>query len=206
MRKSFGLAAALSFAMLASASMVQASTVFAFSGPEGPTETTNLGTTEQYMMGGITLDVTATGGNINRNSAGIGVDGPVNQNILGPGEALDLMVSTTVSLLEALIFERQDGTDTVKITNLGDSSFAMVDVTNNNGSSSFFDVEIADLVGLTALGNAFRFEVTGSTGDVNRQGVRLSSVTVAAVPLPAAGFLLLGALGGLGLIRRRGQS
>lgn len=35
---------------------------------------------------------------------------------------------------------------------------------------------------------------------------RLDSIEVSAVPLPAAGFLLIGALGGLGLMRRRRKS
>jgi hypothetical protein len=42
-----------------------------------------------------------------------------------------------------------------------------------------------------------------ATGQSNGYGGLLDNVSITPVPLPGAGLLLLGAIGGLGLIRRR---
>jgi hypothetical protein len=81
--------------------------------------------------------------------------------------------------------------DTVIIT-LGDWTATIAEILSEADRSGTFRVE-------TTTGGVLSFEDTGS----DNQGAILSSVSIAAVPVPAGGLLLLGALGGLAALRRR---
>lgn len=81
-----------------------------------------------------------------------------------------------------------------------------------NGSASGLNTSVAfdiDLAGLTAadfttLG--LRVQTVGASPDGGGGSLKLRNddpTTVSTVPVPAAGVLLIGALGGLGLLRRR---
>jgi hypothetical protein len=113
----------------------------------------------------------------------------------------------------------REGTDTmqVDITDLGlDNIFGTGDDSIlftqqfSTGNSDWVFYEFTDSSTVTAQGNDVRFAYsavsTGGTGDVSI-GNFIDKVAfgtdIAAVPLPAGGLLLLGALGGLGLMRRR---
>lgn len=64
-----------------------------------------------------------------------------------------------------------------------------------------FWTEISALFRVTTAGNyALNFEATGTS---NSLGGFVDNVSIAAVPVPAAGFLLFGALGGLAALRSR---
>jgi hypothetical protein len=58
---------------------------------------------------------------------------------------------------------------------------------------------IAGVANLSGLASASSFTFV----DVSLDGAYLASATVSAVPLPAAGWLLLGGLGGLAAVKRR---
>lgn len=115
----------------------------------------------------------------------------------------------------------RDGTDVmqVDITDLGgDNIFGTGDDTNlfsqtfSTGNADWVFYEFTDTSTVTSLGNDVRFAYSAvSTGSGNVSiGNFIDKVAfgvdIAAVPLPAGGFLLLGALGGLGALRRRAKA
>lgn len=168
----------------------------------------NLDTIVLPETDGITLTVTGfsdypsgTVGNITRNRAnGWGVDGGPNRGALGANtsatEALVLTFSSAVTLSTLVLTERGNNTSGVSLLD-GDDNEISGFLVPNGGATAF------DLSAITPeTGTSF----TGTTfvlfGDRAGGGVRLSSLTVAPVPLPAAISLMLAALAGLGLVRR----
>lgn len=124
----------------------------------------------------------------------------------GTGACVDLDGSTNNSGILAsamsfaagtyeLVFElfgnsRGGSDDEVTIT-LGDQVLVLSNIASGDDVSGSWT--------FTTTGGVLSFENTG--GD--NIGAVLSSVTLSAVPVPAAGFLLIGALGGLAALRRR---
>ncbi len=68
-------------------------------------------------------------------------------------------------------------------------------------AGSFFRIGSAFVGNATGAGELFLYNWDSNTSD--NSGSITAKVTVGAVPVPAAGLLLLGALGGLGALRRR---
>ncbi|MGX0978396.1 hypothetical protein ACSSVY_004136 [Roseovarius sp. MBR-51] len=64
----------------------------------------------------------------------------------------------------------------------------------------FDTVRLTDLTLALFGGNPSNLSTQAATG-----GFDVDAISVSAVPLPAAGFLLVGALGGLAALRRRKQ-
>ena len=69
---------------------------------------------------------------------------------------------------------------------------------NMANTKAFTALGIVTGLGFDATDGILSFSAQGSKGKVS-----FSSTTVAPIPVPAAGFLLIGALGGLGLLSRR---
>lgn len=61
----------------------------------------------------------------------------------------------------------------------------------------------AELTELSKIGTEFAFTVRDGNDSVGQPDAALAALQVAAIPVPAAGILLVGALGGLGAMRRR---
>lgn len=167
-----------------------------------------------YDISGSTLtgdgfaSATATGGPLNISEAGPGAIGPLAGTVDGlgigddeisfPNESFSLSFSdgvtlTAIYLLDFFMGEQMfvsNGVETVTFT----ADAAAGDTTG------FF----AGGLGLT--GSTFTF-TAGQTDDVNSVAgdFALAGVSFSVVPLPAAMLLLLGALGGLTLLQRRGR-
>lgn len=170
----------------------------------------NLGSIALPEMDGITLTITAfddyasgTAGSIGRNrNNGWGVSGNPDRNWLGANnsatEALVLSFSSAVTLNSLTMTERGNNNSAFSLLDGSDDTIGRYIVPNGGGATVF------DLDALTPAGGT---SFTGMSfvllGDTQGGGVRLSSLTVAAVPLPAALTLMLAALGGLGLVSRR---
>ncbi len=102
----------------------------------------------------------------------------------GPGEIIETTFGNRSGFLETFnIFVGRNGVFTL----LSSATNAAASIALNfNGS--FDTLRLVDTSPL----------LTGPTG-----GIDIDTISVTAVPVPAGGLLLLGALGGLGLIRRR---
>lgn len=144
---------------------------------------------------GIDLTVSTIGSTIHQNRSGLGVAGGAGNNRLSGTEALTFSFSSVVELVGSLVYERRGGTDILSITGGG------VTETFTLGQPGGDSTEVLNLSGLGLVGNSFTFQRTGGTGGTS--GVRISQLTVAAVPLPATLPLLAFGVGGLVLAARR---
>ncbi len=61
----------------------------------------------------------------------------------------------------------------------------------------------AERIGLSVIGSQFAFTVRSGNDSAGNPDGALAALQIAAIPVPAAGLLLAGALGGMGLARRR---
>ncbi|MFA7408287.1 MAG: THxN family PEP-CTERM protein [Anaerolineaceae bacterium] len=91
--------------------------------------------------------------------------------------------------------------DRVKITT--DLSSDVVTFVDEDGTEHEYVLHITGF--LDGKGNPVSefWTVEGKTNTASLQGVFTHKANIAPIPLPAAGFLLLGAIGGLGLVARR---
>lgn len=183
----------------------------------------------QYMSGDVTVDVTASGGgirNFDNPVRGIGVGDASNYSgFMKIGESLRFDFGSSVQLLSTSIFEALDGTDTVRVTNLGDNTSTQFTIVDGGDaySAARFDLSF------TSIGSSFLFETTASTGEaihpkgghIVGQGVLIQDISfslftasattllapasapISPVPLPASFPMLLAAFGGIFALRRR---
>lgn len=143
---------------------------------------------------GPTLDYIITNGfgNLCRGTGGcIDLDGSTNSS--GLLSSVIVFAAGTYELaFELFGNSRGAGPDSVTIT-LGSWSTTISNILSGDDVSTIVPLTF------TTTGGALTFQNAG--GD--NIGAVLSSVTLSAVPLPAGGLLLLGALGGIAALRRR---
>lgn len=209
--KSMKIAIGAAVIALASTVSAQAASVtFVF---DGAAPTSN---TASYTNGGITMDITATGGDITRFSnlaIGVGTlpmpSGTPAEALMTGAEKLQFDFNPTVNLLSSVVFESKTGTDRVKVTNLSSMStmeFVVSDPTGNNSQGTngqkLFDIDFAAISpSFDLTGSSFLFQTVQSSG--LHKGIAIQSISVAAVPVPASLPLLAVGLGGLAFMRRR---
>ena len=113
-------------------------------------------------------------------------------NFGAPGSVVEVTAGSRSSHLERI---------TVEAFNIMTSVWEFVGLIDNQGPTS---LTLAVSLNL-APGAAYSHLRLTDTSPVvqGRDGWDIDSISVSAVPLPAAGFLLIGALGGLAALRRR---
>ncbi|WP_417463018.1 VPLPA-CTERM sorting domain-containing protein [Kordiimonas sp.] len=128
---------------------------------------------------------------------------PTGQSFFGPGSLIEITFNNDPNWKEAVKIE---------VGMKGDAgSFVTADPlpfvnTNTFANPVFTFSGIFDTVRLTDMTLVLFGQNTNDPSDSTRSltgGFDLDAIAVSAVPLPAAGFLLIGALGGLAALRRR---
>lgn len=213
------IAAAIVVAASFAAVSAEAATVFA----------TEVDVGRSLAGGNVGFEATAQAFANNRNNPGnaLGAPDQVGTNgagffSLGNGQAAVFGFGTSFGL-EATIFEV---TFNCSLTNTGECSFReSVDVYAFNGEYDPFDTTfgLSDLLSLgftfqasvpngqastdggatVAISGPFRYLALVDTSKQAGDGFDIDAVSVSAVPLPASGLFLMGALGGLAFLRRR---
>ncbi len=186
-------------ALFLSASAAQAATVtydFLGAATNVPTLTLN--------SGGVSLDITATGGNVARTANGIGVTGNPEGGRLGLGEFLTFDFGTTiVDQIEGLVFEAGGQAEQFGVIIDGTVTIFTLPAAGGNSTLAFDFNSLIPATGVSV------FTIFGAQPDAaGNRGVKVTGLTVnainlASVPLPAGSLLLLTGLGALALRRRR---
>ncbi len=197
----------LSTALVLSAGMAQAAT-FTFEGGDDSSQMLTLLADDRMTSVTVTAFDTdyiastnsGTAREINRGTRGWGVRGRPEGGRIAAGEALVFdFDGVRQSLGGVMIFEAGDEVETFDIYADYElvGSFT-IPAGPNRGISEF------DLEAFEAVGSVFAFVGTSPSGAGNR-GIRLSELTVTAVPIPAGGLLLLSGLGIMTLRKRRAR-
>jgi hypothetical protein len=149
-----------------------------------------------YSGGGVTANVTVTGGslhytngNLGGSAPGIGVNaGFFNNNIINNDETMTVTFDQRVKLDAIDLTSWQDLFDNMTITS--NEGYSM---TFGNSDGFFSQIDTF------AIGQ----NLTSFTLSANYGGAFLNAVQISQVPLPAAAWLFGSALLGLGAIKRR---
>ncbi len=180
------------------------------------TITPSAGGTLTYNGGG---DAPGAGDGLTGEGDGIGIRGlgDVDEvdNMLGesPREYLNLVFDQEVTLTAAFYLDLFQNPETQELEQASlFSGLGAVGgnelVSTNANVNAILGTGFASANGLSFTGTQFSFAPTGQNDGLSLDNFALAgfSYTVdetEVVPVPAAGFLLVGALGGLGLMRRR---
>ncbi|MFX0547397.1 VPLPA-CTERM sorting domain-containing protein [Roseovarius sp. S1116L3] len=189
--KILGAAAAIAMTALA-APAAYAATVFNLGGSS--TEASSFA----YSVDGIGLTVTGERNffgwddvDVTRRTGGLGVTGFLDTSSALDGqidERLTFSFDQNVKMM-SIMFTAYDDNDPYDI--YVDSGAGLTLITGDSNANPY-------LFSPFLTGDTLRIAVDG-----NASAFRVSSMTVAAVPLPAAGWLMIAGLGGLGALRRR---
>jgi hypothetical protein len=126
---------------------------------------------------------------------------PSGQLFFGPGSLLEITFNNNPNWKEAVRIEVGMKGDAGSFKTAEPNPFVNI---STSGNPVFSFKGIFDTVRLTDLTMAlFGDDFTNASTQLSTGGFDVDSISVTAVPLPAAGFLLVGALGGLAALRRR---
>ncbi len=121
-----------------------------------------------------------------------------------PGNVVEVTFDTTNYGEYADIYVGNSYSGTGNVSDLGSFDFvASVDNVNAQASGGGFTFTFPGTYTYLAILDRTLLRGSGIAIGPNGDGFDIDSVSVNAVPVPAAGILLLGALGGLGVMRRR---
>jgi len=145
-----------------------------------------LGTTDLFTV----KPIPEFQGQVYQNGNGLGMDTWVlpDSNQLGGLETLGFYFTRDVKFHSLTFTAFNENVENYTI--VVDVTGAPIDVTLGGNDNPFnFGMLVGDFFSVSALGV--------------RDSFRISSLTISEVPVPAAGFLLVGALGGLAALRRK---
>ena len=126
---------------------------------------------------------------------------PTGQLFFGPGSLIEITLNNDPSWKEAVRIEVGIKGDESSFVTAQPNPFKNTETFANpvfTFDGIFDTVRLTDLTLALFGGNPSNLSTQGATG-----GFDVDAISVSAVPLPAAGFLLVGALGGLAALRRR---
>ena len=183
---------AVAFAMISTAS--SAATVFySFMGLTGGDQSSIVQTVD-----GVTVTITASGGDITQNTGGLGVAGNPNKDSTGLGESLTFdFGSTLLNSISGFVFEESNKAQQVSISVAGVTQNYTVPAAKGPSFTGF------DVSALITAPGATSFTITGlSVANGKKNGFQVGGIVVSTVPVPASGVLLFSALGLIYLRRR----
>ena len=126
---------------------------------------------------------------------------PTGQRFFGPGSLIEITFNNDPNWKEAVRIQVGMKGDENSFITAEPNPFVN---TSTAGNPVFSFKGIFDTVRLTDLTMAlFGNDPNNASTRLPTGGFDVDSISVSAVPLPAAGFLLVGALGGLAALRRR---
>ena len=147
------------------------------------------------------------GCSVTYNGAGLGVNGrPDSQPGQIDGSPIFSSERLTLSFAQDMVwnnvrFGRWDSNDDARISADGGLSFQY----SGNGSTVDLGGYVSRQLTISAYGNPLDGDCVGFFCFRGNDSFTVRSIDVSSVPLPAAGFLLLAGLGGLGLMRRKSK-
>lgn len=162
------------------------------------TDSTNTVPTYSATAGGFAVTATPTTDALRINSSGIGVTTNPEGGRLGAGETI-VFTAPLFDALTIAIWETGNQDEDFRVT-INGTSYDFTIAGGGRGASTV----TFDLTSLLPSGGTSIFSVTGLEPNASgNRGVRVASVSINVVPLPAGAALLLTALLGFGAIRRR---
>lgn len=154
------------------------------------------------------LGILNSGCSVTYNGAGLGVNGfPDTQPGQIDGSPIFSSERLTLSFAQDMVwnnvrFGRWDSNDDARISADGGLSFQYT----GNSSTVNLGGYVSSQLTISAYGNPLGGDCAGFFCSRGNDSFTVRSIDVDPVPLPAAGFLLLGAMGGLAALRRKQKS
>lgn len=202
MKECMGLALSAALVFAVSTTSNAATVEFDLTDPIGVTTPGNF---EQlsYEVDGVGLKVTAPDDTVHVNGNGVGVTGSPEGGELALDEELFFEFDPEVVLLSALVIEVGKEHERFDISFNGSDIVHTIRLVGEKQSEER-QLHTIDLSayqdGLTSSFTLFGY---GKEDADDSRGIRVAGLTVSTVPLPAAGLLLISALGGMAYMGRK---